>query len=411
MRVLFVVAPYTRGDINPYLSLTRYLLRTHDEVAWLALPEDLREYGPLVTSAGARILPTPPSTGPALPRGRELAEIFADPARYVRLQQRFVTEADERIERVATLLRTTRPDVIASDRLFELIPMQVAAQLAGVPHAYVGASLVQLVRGQPLGAEASDDVRAEFLSLWISIRSLIRRYGTSLRMVDGQPVSPLLNTAFTTEAFVGSDHAAKGISLVGPCIDVDVDVDEGEQDFPWERLRRDGRTIYASFGSLYSDDALYAIVAEAALSLDVQVVFSTAASSDETFIDRLPGDVLGVRYAPQLPLLAKVRAFVTHGGVNSVNESMFHGTPVLVVPFAVDQSVQAKFVERSGAGIAISRDCLTIEACRDALGRLLVPRSSYRDAAMRVRDSYRTHNGVKAVCEHLRAIAERAHIV
>ncbi len=402
-----MVVPHTRGDINPYLILTRRLVEQGHEVSWLSLPEDLRDFAALPARVGATVLPSPPIYAPPLPRGKELARVFADPLAFVQLQQRVAAEAPTRIEHVRAILRDVRPDVVASDRAFELLPMIIASELEGIPHAIVSSSLIQLAAMRPLPAFSAHwaGVQEEFSNLWGSIRSLFRRYRVPARMAPGEIFSVRLNTAFTTEAFVGS--AAKAGStrsmpmLVGPCIDPEPTV----SDFPWQRLRSDGRVVYVSFGSLFDDDALLAVIAEAAALLDIQLVIGGSATGG--FADRQPGSVIAVPYAPQLEMLGKARAFVTHGGLNSVNESLFQGTPMLLIPQALDQAIQAECVRTSRVGVSMDREHALhdIDACRAALAALISPVSSQRDAVLRVKESYRANDGVKKTCDLLLDLA------
>jgi zeaxanthin glucosyltransferase len=413
MRVLFMVVPNTRGDINPYIALTRQLVAEGHDVAWLSLPEGLGDFAPLATAAGATVLPTPPRDPPPWPRGRELAGLLSDPLAFIQLQQRIVDEVPARIEGVRTLLRDTRPDIVASDHAYELIPMMIASELEGVTHAVVSLTLVLLAQARlAISASLTDAVQGEYSRFWTSMRSLFRRYRVGALMMPGQILSRALNVVFTTEAFVGSvgsgttrdPSVTAAPVLVGPCIDPA----PAATDFPWHRLRNDGRIVYVSFGSVFGDERLLEVIAEAAAPLDLQVVFGGNLAGAQ-LVDHLPGDTLAVRYAPQRELLGKVRAFVTHGGLNSVNESLFHGTPMLVVPLALDQPIQGYFVRQCGAGIVMDREHATrdVEACRTALAALIEPASTYRDAALRVKSSYRANDGVKGTCDRLLELARR----
>jgi hypothetical protein len=54
-------------------------------------------------------------------------------------------------------------------------------------------------------------------------------------------------------------------------------------------------------------------------------------------VQRLPGSPLVVEYAPQLELLAKARLTITHGGLNTVLDSLSHGVPLVAIPITYEQ--------------------------------------------------------------------------
>jgi UDP:flavonoid glycosyltransferase YjiC (YdhE family) len=87
------------------------------------------------------------------------------------------------------------------------------------------------------------------------------------------------------------------------------------------------------------------------------------------------GSLLISYEVPQIRVLERARLFITHGGHNSVMESLVSGVPMLVVPLALDQPVQAYFVERAKCGYSINPDT-SVEEIRAVIGALL------RDEAM-----------------------------
>ena len=58
---------------------------------------------------------------------------------------------------------------------------------------------------------------------------------------------------------------------------------------------------------------------------------------------------------PQQDVLGhpKTRAFITQGGIISVQEALFHAVPMLFVPMFADQSANAHRAMRQGYGIRI----------------------------------------------------------
>uniref|UniRef100_A0A0R3RJ00 UDP-glucuronosyltransferase n=1 Tax=Elaeophora elaphi TaxID=1147741 RepID=A0A0R3RJ00_9BILA len=66
-------------------------------------------------------------------------------------------------------------------------------------------------------------------------------------------------------------------------------------------------------------------------------------------------NVITSKWLPQTDLLAhkNLIAFLTHGGMNSIMETLNYGKPVVVVPLFGDQLQNAVLVERSGFGIRL----------------------------------------------------------
>lgn len=54
-----------------------------------------------------------------------------------------------------------------------------------------------------------------------------------------------------------------------------------------------------------------------------------------------------------------MKVFISHGGLNSVQEAIFHATPLLVLPVFGDQPTNAMFVESSGLGHMLEWEELT----------------------------------------------------
>lgn len=66
---------------------------------------------------------------------------------------------------------------------------------------------------------------------------------------------------------------------------------------------------------------------------------------------------------PQTAVLAhaNIRAFVTQGGLQSVEEAIYCGVPMLVIPFYGDQGHNSKIVESKGLGLRLQLDDLNKE--------------------------------------------------
>jgi zeaxanthin glucosyltransferase len=129
--------------------------------------------------------------------------------------------------------------------------------------------------------------------------------------------------------------------------------------------------VYVSFGSFLSvrGDVL-ARVLRGLEALGVRVAVAIG-SADRAELGALPGTWLVREFLPQVRLLESAAAAVTHGGNNSVTESMTKGVPLLVLPFSTDQFAGAEAIERLGFGEALDPNAATEAQIRDAAGRVL----------------------------------------
>jgi zeaxanthin glucosyltransferase len=154
-------------------------------------------------------------------------------------------------------------------------------------------------------------------------------------------------------------------------------------DFPWHRL--DGRPlIYASLGTLQNgSEQSFKIIAEACSTLNVQLVLSLGGGLDPARLDNLPGNPIVVRYAPQLDLLKRASAVITHAGLNTVLESLTEGVPLIAIPQGNDQPGVAARVAAAGVGIVIPARKLNVRRLRSAVQSVLED-DSYRIAARRI---------------------------
>ncbi len=162
-------------------------------------------------------------------------------------------------------------------------------------------------------------------------------------------------------------------------------------EFPWERL--DGRPlIYASLGTLQNKNLkLFHGFVEACRELDVQLVIAGTAPES---LGALPENVLAVSYAPQLELLPKASLTLTHGGLNTVLDSLACGVPLLVLPLTYEQPAIAQRVRWVGAGETLTASRLDTSQLRAQIGELLADRT-YARQAQRIAHAIGAAGGVR----------------
>merc|ERR1712217_357 len=133
----------------------------------------------------------------------------------------------------------------------------------------------------------------------------------------------------------------------------------------------------------------------------VLVVMSVGGMADA--LDGLPSapDNFILRsVVPQLELLSRCSAFVTHGGANSMHEGLSFGVPLVVIPLFGDQPTNGDSVAQCGAGVTFGQPLSTLnaEALCDAMCALLEDGSSnkYVASARTMYEKLRSAGGVPA---------------
>ncbi len=174
-------------------------------------------------------------------------------------------------------------------------------------------------------------------------------------------------------------------------------------DAEWAPPEREGRAlIYLSLGSLGSAD-LELMQQLVSLLADTphRYIVSAGPRHDEY---TLAENMIGAEFLPQTSVLPHVDAVITHGGNNTVTESMWFGLPMVVLPIFWDQHDNAQRVDECGHGIRLPTYALTAEALSAALERVLAD-SALRARAAAAGERLRAHAGTVRAAELIERVA------
>lgn len=80
--------------------------------------------------------------------------------------------------------------------------------------------------------------------------------------------------------------------------------------------------------------------------------------------NELPTNVSLTAWVDQLVLLPRTKAVFMHGGLATIKEAIYHGTPLVIVPHGKDQGDNALRIARTGVGITTSAGVLPATALR-----------------------------------------------
>jgi MGT family glycosyltransferase len=143
-------------------------------------------------------------------------------------------------------------------------------------------------------------------------------------------------------------------------------------DAEWElpaELRGDGPLIYLSLGSLGSADVdlMRKLIAELG-DTGYRVIVSKGPQHDQF---EVAPNMVGAEFLPQTSILPQVDLVITHGGNNTVTESLYFGKPMVVLPLFWDQYDNAQRVHETGLGVRLDTYGHTPEELTGAVDRLL----------------------------------------
>ena len=96
------------------------------------------------------------------------------------------------------------------------------------------------------------------------------------------------------------------------------------------------------------------------------------------------GRVKLVSWIPQNDVLAdpRVQIFITHGGISSIIQSVYHGKPLIVFPIVFDQPTNAAAVESKGFAIRMDIGNFTSETLLSNIEKLLEDPTYKRNAQL-----------------------------
>jgi len=199
-----------------------------------------------------------------------------------------------------------------------------------------------------------------------------------------------LNLVYTSRLFQPLAETFEGgrFKFVGPCFDFRPQAPP----FPFDRL--DGRPlVLVSLGTVYGNCPQFVRVClEELADTEWQVVLSAGGNSRIEDLGPVPGNFIVRSFVPQIEILRRAAAFVTHGGMNSVQEALYHGVPMVAAPQAADQFWISARASELGAALVLAPARMEAGAVRGGVRRILSG-SSYAAAAARIGASLREAGG------------------
>ncbi|MER6778814.1 macrolide-inactivating glycosyltransferase [Streptomyces sp. NPDC000659] len=387
---MFSIAAH--GHVNPSIEVIRELVARGHRVSY-AIPASFAEK---IAETGA----TPVIWDSTLPAddepeawGTELIDNI----------EPFLEDAVQALPQLAAAFEGDEPDLVLHD--ITSYPARVLAHRWGVPAVSLSPNLVAWTGyeeevGEPMTARLRATERGR--AYYARFRAWLDENGIE---EDSDPFvgRPRRSIVLIPRALQPhADRVDESVhTFVGAC-QGDRSADQGT----WERPEAAAgkKVLLVSLGSTFTKQpAFYRACAEAFGDLpDWHVVLQIGKFTDEAELGALPANVEVHRWVPQLDILRRADAFITHAGAGGSQEGLATATPMVAVPQAVDQFGNADMLQ----GLGVARHVPMAEAdartLREAVLALVEdPQVAARAEAIRARMA--TEGGTRQAADLIEA--------
>ncbi|MBP3039580.1 glycosyl transferase family 1 [Bacillaceae bacterium Marseille-Q3522] len=226
-------------------------------------------------------------------------------------------------------------------------------------------------------------------------RRLKQKYQVNPGIMDLFQNVEKLNIVFTSTYF-----QPDGTKLSGPFTFIGPSIFDKKNDVPFFFDKMEGKKlIYISLGTILNDrlDFFQACI-KAFSQSNFTVLISIGFQVNRKDLGEIPQNMIIENYLPQIEILKRASLFISHGGMNSVSESLYFGVPLLIYPQQTEQAMIANRVEELGAGICLSENNMTAEKLAENTMYILGNNSFYENAK-KIGETFKVSGGYKAGVE------------
>lgn len=162
------------------------------------------------------------------------------------------------------------------------------------------------------------------------------------------------------------------------------------------------KLIYISMGTVVNNNVkFYHDSIKAFANTNYQVIMSVGNLVDMKEFENLPENISVYQNVDQIAVLSKADVFISHCGMNSVNESLYYGVPLVMYPQTPEQGGVANRVEQLKAGIFLKKSnaaniCNAVET--------LLNNEEYRKNAQCISDGFKKCSGAKGAVKKILSV-------
>ena len=159
------------------------------------------------------------------------------------------------------------------------------------------------------------------------------------------------------------------------------------------------KLIYISMGTVINDSVgFYKKCIEAFANTKYQVIMSVGNLINIEDLGAIPDNITISRFVDQMAVLSQADVFLTHCGMNSVNESLYYKVPLVMFPQTSEQDGVATRVEQLGAGVRLKN--INVKSIRTTIENVLNTKSYYEQAS-KISQGFRKCTGAKGAADKI----------
>lgn len=347
------------GHVNPSLPIVKELIDRGHELDYCCM----KDFKGQIERTGATFLPFPYDISYSSSEEFNLLETFADVVQYSYLA----------MDQLQTMVLKGKYDYAIVD-YYTLWGRLLALQI-GLPIITLNPTFAM----HPDLKEPSDTMLSILKMPWKSGKGAVRIWkyynkikknykvpkgglnGLLKNLVDGPHI------CFTAKELQPQKELFPAhYFFTGPSISLETRI--LDTDFPIEKLEGK-KVVYVSLGSIIVNKQFITTCIQAFTGTDFLVVLNIGkAFKKEAF--QVPDNIILCHFAPQLEVLSRTNVFITHGGMNSVQEGIYFEVPLIVLPQVSDQFLVAQTVVNHKLGVWAKLKTITAKELLETTNRM-----------------------------------------